>query len=408
MRARITEEVNSRLVSAGIDPLKSRMPQQLFKKQRMQLQQLHELKSKVYEIKIHLVLLTYVAYMSRNCYFIHLYFCYFQKNPDYQKTRHSILAFLDSTTSNSKKIEVIENQDYTSPTKLTKPFSFTNVISNVKSKALSLVKLNDAANQTKRKTLNAEVARKAMSLLKTPPDSMNTSPAIQRKIIDPKGNSPRDVKTKLLNAKSKFSSDSNIIEKMRRSVKSQEAEVAEYSDEDSTESGHNYYNSQITQQPTKSIESLIKSPARRPSSATADYNSSVRKYVIDSEPYIGRAQSESNISEHKRDVKVKQILHAQNFDNSSDEVESLVDIPMKKTVSVENIKEVPKQTKGVLKNASSTSSLNKKKVLFDMDAIQMKSVSASPSQSTTEKSDGNEKFELGLLNLDGEEWDISR
>lgn len=318
------------------------------------------------------------------------------------------MAFLDSTTSNSKKSKVIENQDYTSPTKLTKPFSFTNVISNVKSRALSLVKPNDMANKTKRKALNAEVARKAMSLLKTPPDSINTSPAIQRKIIDLKGNSPRDVKTKLLNAKSKLNSDSNIIEKMRQNVKSQEIEVAENSDDDSDESDHNYYSSQITQKSTKSIESLIKSPARRPSSATADYNGSVRKYVIESEPYIGRTQSESNISEHKKEVKVKQILHAQNFDNSSDELESLVDIPMKRTVSVENIKEVPKQTKGVLKNASSTSSLNKKKVLFDMDAIQMKSVSASPSQSTTEKSDGNEKFELGLLNLDGEEWDISR
>lgn len=341
--------------------------------------------------------------ISLNCNFRH-----FQKNPEYQKTKHSILAFLDSTTSNSKKREVIENQDYTSPTKLTKPFSFTNVISNVKSKALSLVKSNDMANKTKRKTLNAEVARKAMSLLKTPPDSMNTSPAIQRKLIDLKGNSPRDAKTKLLNAKSKFISDSNIIEKMRQSGKRQEIEVAEDSDDDSDESDHNYYSSQITQQSTKSIESLIKSPARRPSSATGDYNGSVRKYVIDSDPYIGRTQSESNISEHKKEVKVKQILHAQNLDNSSDEVESLVDNPMKKTISVENIREVPKQTKGVLKNASSTSSLNKKKVLFDMDAIQMKSVSASPSQSTTEKSDGNEKFELGLLNLDGEEWDISR
>lgn len=47
VRARLTEEVNSRLVSAGIDPLKSSMPQQVFKKQRMHLQQLHELKSKV-------------------------------------------------------------------------------------------------------------------------------------------------------------------------------------------------------------------------------------------------------------------------------------------------------------------------------------------------------------------------
>ncbi|XP_073958757.1 uncharacterized protein [Choristoneura fumiferana] len=40
-----------------------------------------------------------------------------------------------------------------------------------------------------------------------------------------------------------------------------------------------------------------------------------------------------------------------------------------------------------------------------MDAIQMKSVSASPSQSLTEKSD--DKYELGLVNIGDDEWDIS-
>lgn len=47
MRAKITEEVNSRLVSAGVDPLKARLAQSVFQKQRMQIHQRQELKAKV-------------------------------------------------------------------------------------------------------------------------------------------------------------------------------------------------------------------------------------------------------------------------------------------------------------------------------------------------------------------------
>lgn len=47
VRAKITEEVNSRLVNAGVDPLKSRLPQTAFQKQRTLLQQMQELKAKV-------------------------------------------------------------------------------------------------------------------------------------------------------------------------------------------------------------------------------------------------------------------------------------------------------------------------------------------------------------------------
>lgn len=48
VRAKITEEVNNRLASAGMDPLKSRLPKNVFQKQRLLLQQQNELKSKVW------------------------------------------------------------------------------------------------------------------------------------------------------------------------------------------------------------------------------------------------------------------------------------------------------------------------------------------------------------------------
>lgn len=47
VRAKITEEVNSRLVSAGVDPLKPRLPRSVFQKQRHQINQQQELKAKV-------------------------------------------------------------------------------------------------------------------------------------------------------------------------------------------------------------------------------------------------------------------------------------------------------------------------------------------------------------------------
>lgn len=47
LRARITEEVNNRLISAGVDPLKSTLPKFDYQKRKMQLQQQLELKTKV-------------------------------------------------------------------------------------------------------------------------------------------------------------------------------------------------------------------------------------------------------------------------------------------------------------------------------------------------------------------------
>lgn len=52
VRAKITEEVNNRLVQVGVDPLKSRLNQNVFQKQKSHLQQQLEIKSKVINIEI--------------------------------------------------------------------------------------------------------------------------------------------------------------------------------------------------------------------------------------------------------------------------------------------------------------------------------------------------------------------
>ncbi|XP_063833230.1 cilium assembly protein DZIP1 [Ostrinia nubilalis] len=370
LRAKITEEVNNRLISAGVDPLKSSLPKFDYQKRKMQLQQEQEMKAK--------------------------------ENPTHEKVRHSILAYLDSKVP--RKI-VLPPQDYVSPNKISKPFSFTSVISNVKSKALSLVKSNDVATKDKRKTLNAEVARRVMTLLNTPPDSGPSTPVNKHvnyvttesqiesnsesrhvSVVKKRHNSNATDKTK----------DKTTNSARRHSVINTDTD----SDSESSQNEHKYHET-VVKQCSKSIENLIKSPARRPLSASSDYKDTVKKYTI-SEDNLFRSQSATNISNSKADIIVNSKPSHEIKDNSTDVESSDKEEPLTKDVQSN-----PKQTKGVLKNASSTSSLNKKKVLFDMEAIQMKSLSASPSQSLTEKSDGNEKYELGLINLDGEEWDIS-
>ncbi|KOB73390.1 Zinc finger protein DZIP1L [Operophtera brumata] len=382
VRAKLTEEVNNRLVSFGVDPLKSRLPKNVFQKQRMELQQLNEIKSK--------------------------------KTPTYEKVRYSILAYLDANTEVvEKKVNV--NHEYVSPSKLlTSVRSISSVISNVKSKALSLVKLNDNSKD-KLRSINKKVAKKSMTLLRTPPDSGHESPMSlpspnKKKCENISYNTKPNRKDKYMKEKEEAEANNVKTTFNKKIIKQPKTEVLNYDTEDySNESDSQYHNktAAVVSETSKSIENLIKSPARRPASADINSLYPVRKYAIENGDLFMRTQSATNVSENATPPISTAGKAMMSNENSSDGVESLSDAPIKKLQSVENIQNI-KQTKGVLKNASSTSSLNKKKVLFDMDAIQMKSVSASPSQSITEKSDSNEKYELGLMNLDGEEWDISR
>lgn len=294
---------------------------------------------------------------------------------------------------------------------MNKPFrSLTSVISNVKSKALSLVKINDNSKE-KRKFLNSDVAKRAMTLLSTPPSSAPESPVNIRTLNEKRSQSDnKHTNSHKLKSKQNHENKTEVEKKSdpkQLANKNLKRDVLNFdSEEDSNESDHKYYNTTVVSETSKSIENLIKSPARRPASADTNLNSTRNKYVVENGDLFTRTQSATNLSKTEVEINAKKLENLKN-ENSSDDVESITDTPIKKPLSDENI-QIVKQTKGVLKNASSMSSLNKKKVLFDMDAIQMKSVSASPSQSITEKSDGNEKYELGLVNLDGEEWDISR
>ncbi|CAH4030807.1 unnamed protein product [Pieris brassicae] len=320
VRAKITEEVNQRLVQLGVDPLKNSLPRSTFQKQRTMLQAQQEIKTK--------------------------------KFPSREKIYHSILTHLDTNTS-PEGINRHEDLEKTSPSQ-TKTFSLASVISNVKTKALSLVKHNDALIKKKN-----PVTDRAMALLKTSPSSMQSSPRNIQEITSP-----------IRYGTQKITKENKISKHV------EEDSESESSDDSETDNGPRKYCKKITD------DTIIhQSPQSTPKKADKR-NSEI----------ISVKKSESNQSKYI------------NNDLTSDDIESIEDIVSpRKAFSEENL---IKQTKGVLRNASSTSSLNKKKVLFDMDAIQMKSISASPSQSLAEKSD-NENYTLGIINLDADEWDPS-
>ncbi|XP_063547549.1 kinesin-related protein 4 [Cydia strobilella] len=348
VRAKITEEVNSRLVRAGVDPLKSRLRQNLFHKQKAQLQQQLEIKTKKY--------------------------------PAYEQVRYTIMAYLDSDAS-GKKGNVMLDNNMTATNALTKAFSLSSMISNVKSKALSLVKNKEVKTKSKNKSSKSEFAKKALRLLKTPPES--------------------PVVTNVHHSSSPVSDEDEIFENVKpRLIKRKtKLPIQSHLESDSDETLPNT-NPSIPHRPARSIDNVIRSPARRPSSATADYSNTILKYTSSNDDHLIRTQSAIDILEFGAED--REINQKEQKTLSTDNIQQLLEInKVPKTESNRS----PKQTKSVLKNASSTSSLNKKKVIFDMDAIQMKSVSASPSQSLTEKN--NDNFELGLINIGDDEWDIS-
>ncbi|CAH2263063.1 jg10845 [Pararge aegeria aegeria] len=350
VRAKITEEVNHRLISLGVDPLSSRLPQHIYQKQRKLLQEQHEYKSK--------------------------------KCPSRNKALHSVMCYLDQKTSSTNSIP---QSDYLSPNKARKTFSISSVLSNVKTKALSLVKSNEPTYKPNKSY--DDVAKKAMALLKTPPGSAHSSPILLKSTT----------------------TTNNLPEKKKRY--DFKTKNPKYQSSKMKKKNHLVENNQITDSSHESDSVNDDFDKQQQSTITnKDYNTSPDHNSIDNADSRYSANQKRNTF-HGNGLKPEAISvitksFLENKDNSSDDVESIVDISPRKFLSEENLSNL-KQTKGVLKNASSTSSLNKKKVLFDMDAIQMKSVSASPSQSITEKSDIIKKIESSLTNLESEEWDIS-
>ncbi|CAH2099907.1 unnamed protein product [Euphydryas editha] len=361
VRAKITEEVNQRLISFGVDPLRNRLPQTTFQKQRMLLQKEQEIKAKKFPVR--------------------------------EKILHSIMAHLDETTIHKN---VFQSNDYISPHKSPKTFSLSSVLSNVKTKALSFVKSSEHVNNTNESYNN--IAKRAIALLKTPPDSATSSPI------------------KKIQQQNAFLSTKRTVTKSKNNVKnqpskslSQAKKIDSFQANDTTDdtaskaSDQDDINEQISKIVKSPIRHPVKSPIRHPTDLPIKHNIPERSISANRDDKSStKVEDLHEIKTEVIQVNKKPLL--ENKENSSDDVESIDSSP-RIFFSEENINNL-KQTKGVLKNASSTSSLNKKKVLFDMDAIQMKSVSASPSQSITEKIDSNDNIQFGL-NLDTEEWDIS-
>lgn len=302
---------------------------------------------------------------------------------------------MDYSTTNVVK-ETSYEHDQVHPNKTKKPLqNITTDISGVKSKALSFVKLPNT--QLKRRS---EVAKQTSSLLKTSPGSSTDSP--QRKTIFKINTDALNEIQENGNAKRKLNFDINHSLKSKKIMYDQQVHIANSNSESSIESDQ-YEIENIQQKFSKSIESLIESPARRPSTTNIDLKQSVQKHAKEDANFIS-THSGTKSNDMTDSIPITKVLSLNNF-KDMDDLHISSAAPVNKVSSEENIS---KQTKSVLKNTFSTSNLNKKKVIFDMDAIQMKSLSASPSQSTTEKSNSPQNYELGLDNLDDEEWDVSR
>lgn len=295
------------------------------------------------------------------------------------------MAYLDSDTDVAKRATG-SHHDETTSNKLTKSFSLNSMISNIKSKALSIVK----SKETRRATSHM--------LMSSPTSPIGGN--VRR-------SSPKLEIVEEVDSNGEHETISNIT-RSNKTVKNRLSKKIESSpslvggaDSDSSES-NKHFNIVIPQRPSRSIDNLIKSPARRPSSANADHSTNLKyKANNDDIDNLMRTQSVTNVSQFTDRGGIDDGVLTERKTASSEDIQAL------KVTKPENNKILNlQQTKSVLKNASSTSSLNKKKVIFDMDAIQMKSVSASPSQSLTEKSD--DKYELGLVNIGDDEWDISR
>nr|XP_032517835.1 zinc finger protein Dzip1-like [Danaus plexippus plexippus] len=347
VRAKITEEVNNRLITLGVDPLKNRIPQNVFKKQRKNLLEQQQAKTK--------------------------------KIPSRERIMHSIITHLDENATNASYDKRFQE---VSPNK-SKTFSLSSVLSNVKTKALSLVKQNEANNKFNK--TQDDLAKTAIALLKTPPESINSSPVIQRRANFNLSN--KTVGEMKENQKSSSRQKSKLLPLTRNARHENEHE--ESSTESTENSEYNDQHESNLDNTSKIINNLIKSPVRKPTDNVTTSLDVNRKNVT--------SPKSQGINLDKTSVMDTSKI-------SSDDIESISS--PKKNSSLDNISNT-KQTKGVLKSASSISSLNKKKVLFDMDAIQMKLMSASPSQSITDKSDKNDQYVLGIENLDTEEWDIS-
>lgn len=368
VRAKICEEVHKHLVDTGIDPLTSSIKQPVFEKVLNKLNNDQKIKSKVTHAFINYF---FFQLLWLDCYGQYDDINYvLQNNSAYQRIKHSLLTYLDAQVTNSKEPDVSYRpvpNNKAEKLKSSKPEKFKSMLSNIKSRALELVKENKQNDNE----YDEDIAERRMTPKVTQARQLITEHLPTNQVIH----------RRELNQHNEAISNDSF---------SEESDITVSSDEDKAIS---------PKKPSYSVEKLIKSPVRRPSTANGIHEP--KKTVI----AINKAHLSTNLLDVNKKTISNESLSKLTSTSFSDNILVTTDEISHKNTSDGNIQIGPK---GVLKNAPSTSSLNKKKVLFDMDAIQMKSLSASPSQSITEKSDSNENFELGLVNLDDEEWDISR
>lgn len=284
-----------------------------------------------------------------------------------------------------------------------------SILNSVKNKALAIMKSkenlaenNGEAEFSARRRSLSEIIE---ATYKRSPDKTNISPAKISVLsaMNDKSNQKKQIE------------DSRSLESMRVSLSESFTETYTSSDEDIKSDTRQIETKVVSHAPSKSLETLLISPIRRPGkTATNEENLS----VMSSTP-TKRLESVSSALENKsNNENVNRISKSENnipsmyagATSTSDESD-LEDKrrDFRKAVSEENVHKVTSQ-KSVLKSTVSAGSLSKKKVIFDLDANEMKSVSTSPTVSAAIEVKAVANWEnRASANTDSDsEWDISK
>lgn len=334
-----------------------------------------------------------------------------QKHGQFDKIRKGISSTLDEKV---KEIKTKRSPSFGGPSTTKSNASLNkigSILNSVKNKALAIMKSrenltennNDAETSARRRSLTEIIE----ATYKRSPVKASVSPA-KKSVLSA-------MNDKFNQKKQKEIEDIRSAENMRVSLSESLTETDTSSDEDIKSDPRQNVTKVVSNVPSKSLETLLISPIRRPGKATTNEEN---LSVMSSTP-TKRLESVSSALENiSNNEKINRISKSE--DNipsmyagatSTSDDSDLEEKPgdFRKSVSEENVHKVTSQ-KSVLKSTLSAGSLSKKKVIFDLDANEMKSVSTSPTVSAAIEVKAVANWEnRASANTDSDsEWDISK
>ncbi|XP_077294126.1 uncharacterized protein LOC143916758 [Arctopsyche grandis] len=331
----------------------------------------------------------------------------------YSKNRKTIMKNLDEKL---KQLDMSERTSTSSAVELSKPNSpfrvMGSIFSNVKNKALNIVRsrenlksdLDSTLPMKTRLTQNSRLNefQKSTEAITSTPNKLSAKSILA--MLDSQDKNPNIMQD-------------TIETKDEKSETSTGSSDASSSDEESEYSDPNKPTSEvivttaIAHTPSKSIENLLKSPIRKPTTNLIKNQSPIKTVEVSKATIVesnvqlhstGRfSKSETNISSTILDDS----MSLSETDTGDDTLDNIKSFPPRKAMSEDNVstKTTLISPKGVLKSVASAGSLTKKKVLFDLDANEVKPPSSTNSTYTITQPSTQEDSTKIVSN----DWNIS-